>query len=113
MPKMTKTEITQLTETLKTAREAAAKAIEGRPDGGTCCLDWPAIRVPRTKAVFEAIRAAGFDPSKGWGLFKGYVRLGNFPGCHFQGWNRTTGAETVSETLRAAGLDTGVYYAMD
>lgn len=107
----TKIDIEMLKSDLLAAREAAT--IRGEKDGGTSCFDHPVILLRKDKKTLEAIEAAGFRPSDGYGFWKGFVSLYGAPGSNCQGQPRTTGAEIVAKVLSDRGWTTGVHYAMD
>lgn len=113
MKKKTQIDTTKLTADLCTARDAAQRKIAGIPDGGTCCMDYPYVRLPGTAEVVAAFTAAGLSTSPGYGIAKGAIGIRNFPGCAYQGTPRTLGAETFAATLRDLGWDANVYYAID
>lgn len=101
---------------LSRAAEAARKAIENMPDGGTCCLDRVFIPTGKnapikrrtaafTQAVFDA---GGCTANTHW--WTGYFVM---PDSCGQGATRTVACEHMANSLRAAGWDACVYYQMD
>ena len=102
----------KLAEDLRKAAAAGLAAERLSDDGGTCNFDAATIRLKgwnRAK-VEQAAKEAGVRCFE-WNLWgnKSYV----FPiGCR-QGNARTAGAEAMSEHLKNAGYDAGMYYQMD
>jgi hypothetical protein len=105
---------TMLTAALEQAKKAA-QPYANTEDGGTCNFDSPvidyrAMHMSKAKAE-EAIRAAGlrcFD----WKSYGG-TRLVICGIGYGQGNRNTRMAEAAEKSLKAAGMETGMYYQMD
>ena len=104
----------ELTAALEQAKKAAL-VYANTEDGGTCNFDSPTIdyrdmHMSKAKAE-EAIRAAGlrcFD----WKCY-GLTRLVVCGIGYWQGNRNSRMAEAAHESLKAAGIATGMYYQMD
>lgn len=102
----------KLSEDLRKAAEVGRAAARLSDDGGTCNCDAATIRLSGwiQSKVEQAAREAGVQCFV-WNLWgsKSFV----FPiGCG-QGNARTAGAEAMSNHLKNAGYDAGMYYQMD
>jgi cell division GTPase FtsZ len=103
-----------LTAALEKAKEAALKYADTE-DGGTCNFDSPtidyrAMHMKKSKAE-EAIKAADlrcFD----WNGYGG-IRLVVCGLGYGQGNRKTRMAEAAHESLKADGIECGMYYQMD
>lgn len=102
----------KLAEDLRKAAAVGRAAAELSDDDGTCNFDAATIRLSGwTQAkVEQAAREAGVQCFV-WNLWgsKSFV----FPINCGQGNARTAGAEAMSEHLKKAGYDAGMYYQMD
>lgn len=105
--------LSKLTSDLEIAATAATAAIKGMKDGGTCNFDHAMIRIKQSPAALLAIRDAGFHPSDAWGIYQGWTNLNGGGIPYGQGDTRTKAAEVIATSLRAAGYETAVWYAMD
>ena len=102
----------KLAEDLRKAASVGEAAARLSDDGGTCNFDAATIRLKgwnRAK-VEQAAKEAGVRCFE-WSLWgsKSFV----FPIATGQGNARTAGAEAMSEALKSAGYDAGMYYQMD
>lgn len=93
---------------------AAAQEFATIDDGGTCNFDSAYLRVPgmRESQAEEIEKLAGVHLSLHNYQFHGRI-LSIIGGRSGQGNRQTKMAETMRESLRADGFDTGMYYQMD
>ena len=102
----------KLAEDLRKAAAVGRAAAERSDDGGTCNFDAATIRLSGwiQAKVEQAAREAGIRCFV-WNLWgsKSFV----FPINCGQGNARTAGAEAMSEYLKNAGYEAGMYYQMD
>lgn len=102
----------KLAEDLRKAAAVGYAAAELSDDGGTCNFDAATIRLSGwiQAKVEQAAREAGVRCFV-WNLWgsKSFV----FPIASGQGNARTAGAEAMSDHLKKAGYDAGMYYQMD
>lgn len=102
--------LTLLTEALKAAKEVA-QALKDTEDSGTCNFDQPILYGVREAILKEAAEAAGVDYYK----TKRYGRVCYLLGSIMEGQanRRTRMAEAAYKTLKAAGFEVSMYYAID
>lgn len=101
----------ELTTALEQAKKAAQLYVNTE-DGGTCnfdnpVIDYRAMHMSKAKAE-EAIRAAGLR-CFGWKSYGG-MRLVVCGIGYGQGNRNTRMAEAAEKALKAAGIETGMYY---
>ena len=103
----------KLTNALKRAAIAAAPLID-QEDGGTCNFDAPTLNCELcgldVKAAKEAVRAAGLM-AREWERHDKVLVINGF--MSGQGNRRTAMARRFSESLKAQGYVSGMYYQMD
>ena len=102
-----------LTLAIRQADEAAREIASKTDDGGTCNLDTVFLVLPRynEERVEAAAKAAGCSARKTvWMRTPGYFISHNGGG---QADKRSAATEAMSQSLKANGFDSHVYYAMD
>lgn len=102
----------KLRDDIRAAIAAGKRAIIDEDDDGTCNFDAPTLSLKgwNRKKVIQAAREAGTSADP-WGL---WGRIEYIISCPYgQANRRTVYAEAIRDSLKAAGYDAGMYYAMD
>lgn len=102
---------TQLTQTLKTAAEAARKIAEVTDDNGTCNFDSIAVNLKQSahNKVTAAVSLAGLNC---WYCEQIKCWIVGVP-VPAQANKRTAQAKAMCKVMQEAGYPAGMYYQMD
>ncbi len=103
--------VDELAKALKRAKKEAMKYIDSE-DGGSCNFDSATVRLYGWKEadVKKACEMAGVDCYKFEGRYYRPWHIGYTSG---QGNRRSRMAEAFSDSLKASGYDSGMWYAAD
>lgn len=106
---------TALKEALIKAKEAAMAA-KTEDYGGTCNFDSPVLLYKemgynrnQTISLIESLGMMAWEPSSSY--WKGCIVISGVTAG--QGFCRTRMAEAFAKSLKASGIESGVYYQMD